>query len=360
MAKSKLNNIQDIHYLRKKPSFFFDFVLSFGEFFYSIVINTKNFLYQKNILKEKQAPAYIICVGNLTTGGVGKTPIVAHIANKLSKNKPVAVISRGYGAQISNKNPLVIKDFKGIKFKDGTQCGDEPFQLAQKTNNGVVVITCADRKKSSDHAVVKYGVQTIIMDDGFSNRKLKKDKSIIVVDSKMRFGNEHLLPRGPLREPISELKRADEIILVDKGDDNIEDAINWIKQFKKPAKLCTMKPKRIYNIKTKAEVIFNKPLNTNDNEAYKPKAIAFCAIGQPEQFFDFAKEFYDVVETVAFNDHNKYDKNDIKYLTTLAEENEVSIFITTQKDATKLSCLVENISDYSFNVLELDESIEDI
>jgi tetraacyldisaccharide 4'-kinase len=198
------------------------------------------------------------------------------------------------------------------------------------------------------------------MDDGFSNRKIKKNKTIIVIDSKMRFGNEHLLPMGPLREPVEQIKRADEIILTDKGDEKIDEAILWAKDFKKPLKICTMKPKRIYNIKTKADVIFNKPLNTNIDENYKPKAIAFCAIGQPNQFFDFAKEYYDIVETMSFQDHHKYTLSDIKRLTLLADVNNVNIFITTQKDETKLTSLVSAQTGYSFNVLELVEELKEI
>ena len=215
MAKNFKNNFQEIHYSRKKPSFLLGSVLNVAEFGYKTIINFKNFLYDIKLLKEPKVGAYVICVGNLTTGGVGKTPIVTTLANELSKSKKVAIISRGYGAKISNKNPTVIKDSYGLKFENGLLCGDEPFQTAKKVSNNVVVITCSNRKKAAEFAIVKYGIDTIILDDGFSNRKIKKDKTIIVIDSKMRFGNNHLLPCGPLREPISEIKRANEIIIVD-------------------------------------------------------------------------------------------------------------------------------------------------
>ena len=224
MKRNIKTNFQDIHYLRQKPNFALNNLLKIGEFFYKNVINFKNFLYEKNFLTEKEVAAYVICVGNLTTGGVGKTPIVANLANEISKNKKVAIISRGYGAKLSNKTPNIIKDNKGIKFKDGSICGDEPFQLAKKVGDNVVVITSKDRIKACELAIVKYGAEVVILDDGFSNRAIKKDKIILVVDSKMRFGNNHLLPLGPLREPIKEIKRADEIILVNKGDeDNAEE-----------------------------------------------------------------------------------------------------------------------------------------
>ena len=348
MADTLKTYFQEIHYSRKKPNLFLTFFLSIAEFFYKSAINIKNTLYKIGILKEKKTNTFVVCVGNLTTGGVGKTPIVIDLANKLSKEKKVAIISRGYGAKLSNKEPNVIKDYGGLKFENGLLCGDEPFQIAKKVNNNVVVITCQNRKKAIDFALIKYGIDIAILDDGFSNRKVKKDKTILVIDSKMRFGNGHLLPFGPLREPISELKRADELILVNKGDENLDEAIVWTKNFNKPAKLCQMKPGRIYNSQTGADVKINEK-----------HAIAFCAIGQPKQFFDFAKEYYEIYPII-FEDHHKYTKSDINKLIKIAQEKDCTTFITTQKDETKLSELIKNLNGYSFNVLELEVSIEDI
>ena len=348
MANNFKSDFQDIHYLRKKPSFFLKCGLSFAEFGYKTIINVKNLFYEIGLCREAKVGIQVICVGNLTTGGVGKTPIVIELANDLSQKRKVAIVSRGYGAKISNKNPNIIKDNKGLKYNDGTECGDEPFQIAKKVKQDVVVITCANRKKAIELAIVKYGINTVILDDGFSNRKVKKDKTILAIDSKMRFGNEHLLPYGPLREPIKEIKRANEIVLVDKGDENLEDAINWTKKFNKPISICKMQPKRIYNLQSGADVKLNKE-----------RAVAFCAIGQPEQFFDFAREFYEIIP-VKFDDHHKYLKSDIQDLIKLAKENNVKTFITTQKDETKLKELVKNISNYSFNVLELKIEIKKI
>jgi len=348
MAKNFKSDFQEIHYSRKKPSFFLKIGLIIAEFGYKTIINTKNFLYDIGFCREAKTGIQVFCVGNLTTGGVGKTPIVIELANELSKNRKVAIISRGYGSKISNKNPNVIKDNKGLKFFDGTQCGDEPFQIAKKAKQDVVVITCANRKKALELAIVKYGVNTAILDDGFSNRQLKKDKIILAIDSKMRFGNNHLLPYGPLREPLSQIKRADEIILVDKADENLSSAIDWAKKFNKPLSVCKMQPKRIYNLQSGADVKLNKE-----------RAVAFCAIGQPEQFFNFARNFYEIIP-VKFDDHHKYTKTDIEELLKIAQRNEITTFITTQKDETKLSELVQNISNYSFNVLELKVEIEKI
>lgn len=323
-------------------------ILKICESLYGLVINFKNRLYKSGFLKESKTYAYVICVGNLTTGGVGKTPIVISLANSFGQEKKVAIISRGYKAKISNKYPTVIKDYEGLKFQDGSLCGDEPFQVAKKTKDNITVITCADRKKAIEFAIEKYGIDTVILDDGFSNRKIKKDKTILAIDSKMRFGNNHLLPLGPLREPVDEIERADEIILVNKGDKNIEDAILWAERFKKPLSLCRMRPYRVYNFQTGANIKKNHK-----------KAVAFCAIGQPEQFFDFAKEFYDIIPVI-FEDHHKYTKADIDKLIKIAKQNNTQNFITTQKDESKLIELTKNYTGYTFCTLELDIEIKKI
>ncbi len=341
MANFKLY-FQNIHYLKTRPNGFLDSVLMIAEFFYSIVINFKNILYDFKILSEKKVGAFVICVGNLTTGGVGKTPVVMNLA---SNYPDCCIISRGYGAKISNKEPVVIKDADKIYFNDGTQCGDEVYQLAKNTPASTCVIICSDRYKAAKFAIEKYNIKTIILDDGFSNRKLKKDKTFLLIDSKMRFGNGRLLPRGPMREPQKEIKRASEIIIVNKADNDIKSAVSWAKMYNKPVKLCNMTPKRIYNIQTQSPV---KP---------KGKAIAFCAIGQPEQFYNFAKQFYEVKETFSFEDHYKYDICDIEHLIQIAKKYGANSLITTQKDEAKIINIVKDIKDYNFNVLELENEI---
>ena len=332
---------QDIHYSRVKAGALLKMCLYAAEFFYGKAVSLKNLLYKKNILKEKNVDAYVICVGNLTTGGVGKTPITISLANKYSEEKKVAVVSRGYGSKLDTKNPQIIKDLEGIKFQNG----------ARKTEKNISVIICKDRYKACKLAIEKYNSEIIIMDDGFSNRKVKKDKTILVFDSEMKFGNGHMLPAGPLREDKKEIARCDEIYLVNKGNDDIENSINEFKQYSKKISICNMKPKRIYNALTNAEV------KTNTEE--KTRAIAFCAIGQPVQFFDFLKDYYDIISYV-FSDHHKYTAGDINSLIKLANKNHTSTLITTQKDETKIKKLITNCVGYSFNILELENEIKEI
>ena len=340
---------QDIHYKRIKPNILIKAILALGEVFYKIAICSKNFLYEIGFLKEHDCGAYVICVGNLTTGGVGKTPVVQHLANELSKGKRVAIISRGYGSKLDSRKVNIIKSKGRIRYKNGSICGDEVYQLAKNTFPTVVIMTCADRLKAARAAISRNKADIIILDDGFSNRKLKKDISLILIDSKMRLGNEHLLPLGPLREPMSEIKRANEIILVDKGDKNFDEALSWVKsKFLVPLRVCKMLPDKIYNIQTRAQIVPTK------------SAIAFCAIGQSEQFFDFARQYYSLKEEVRFIDHYQYTSKDIEKLIKLAKKHNIHTFITTQKDEAKIKALVGDIKDYTFCVLELKSVIEDL
>lgn len=336
---------QDIHYKKIKPPALLDFALNIAEFFYGIIINFKNILYNFKILTENEVDAEVICIGNLTTGGVGKTPIVMDIA---CKNPDCCIISRGYKANISNKNPIVIKDKDKIYFNDGRLCGDEVFQLAKNTPKNTTIIICADRYKAAKYAIENYGIKKIILDDGFSNRKLKKDRIILLIDSKIRFGNGHLLPKGPLREPQKEIKRASEIVLVNKDDDDIKSAVSWAQLFQKPVSVCNMTPKRIYNIQTHASIVA------------KGDAIAFCAIGQSERFFEYAKKYYDIKQTIAFEDHYKYSIYDMYHLVEIAKKYNTHTLVTTQKDESKITNLIKDIKDFNFNVLELKSEMVEV
>lgn len=347
------NYFQNIHYNNIKAPFILKGLLLAAEFFYKNIINFKNNLYEKNILKEKKTSVYVICIGNLTTGGVGKTPIVAEFAKELSKENKVAIVQRGYKSKIKSKTPVVIKDYNSVKFKDGTLCGDEAYELSEKIPDNVVLVTSSDRYKAVNFLKEKFDTDIVILDDGFSNRKIQKNRTILVIDSKMRFGNNHLLPYGPLREPIDEIKRADEIIVSDKGDKdfdkNLEKLKNIINNPDLKISRCKMTADKIYNIQTKADIIVDRK--------NKKRIIAFCAIGQPNQFLDYLKDFYEVIYFKPFDDHHSYTKNDIKKLIQKAKELKVNSFITTQKDEAKIKNILPS-TGYNFNVLELKHIIE--
>ncbi len=301
--------ITKLHYDKSAKSIF---LLDFASFFYGIGSGLKNLLYDKKILKPKKVNAFVISVGNITTGGVGKTPVVSEIAKYIGEK--TAIISRGYGGKLDNKNINVISDGKKIYY-DAKLAGDEPFWLAENTK-GTIVITCKNRYEGAKYAVEKFGVKTIILDDGFQHRKLHRDLDIVLMDSKMGFGNEKLLPAGPLREGMEAFSRIDKLVVVSKDIDHSRAeklAKIMVKKMKVPTFVCRTEPDYVYNIQN------NKKL------AEGTEVTAISAIGQPEQFYAFLKD-YNVKQTKSFDDHHSYTEDEIPQGT----------IITTEKDAVKM------------------------
>lgn len=294
----------------------------------------KNKLYDKNILKPKKVDAFVISVGNFTTGGVGKTPVVAELAkyfvNKEESNLQaslndnnkvkVAIVSRGYGGKLDNKQVNVISDGINLYHK-ADMAGDEPYWLAVNLNM-CAVLTCSNRYKACKYAIEKLRVKTIILDDGFQHRKLHRDLNIVLVDSEKMFGNENLLPAGPLREGMEGFNRVDKLVVVSK---NIEHkrAEKFARIMEKKQRVqtlvCKIEPDYVYNIITGEHLEANEEIT------------ALSAIGQPEQFYKFLEPSYKIKEKITFDDHHQYTPEDIKNI----EGN----IVTTEKDAVKLSLL---------------------
>lgn len=296
--------------------------------FYSIVINFKNFLYKVGVLKEKKAKPKVICIGNLTTGGVGKTPVVIEFCKYFSGcGKKTASLSRGYGGKLKGIN--VIKDFKNILINDPVLSGDEVQLIAKSSTaeNNFACLTSSDRLKGANYAADTLGAEIIVMDDGFSNRKIKKDLTVLLFDVEKFIGNGFLLPLGPLREPLNQIKRADCIILINKNStapcENIQKFLE--EKFKKPVFISKFKADYFYDIKT------DKAIDIKDIS----DIFAFCAIGSPSQFYNYLKPF-NLLDTKNFDDHYSYTKADIKDIADKAQKTGAKYIITTEKDAVKI------------------------
>lgn len=311
------SEITKIHYNENSKSWLIP-ILEFFAFFYEKITFVRNFCYDINFLKSKKVNAYVISVGNLTTGGVGKTPVVAELANYfLKQEKNVAIISRGYGGKLSSKKVNVISN--GLKiFYNAQQAGDEPYWFAENLS-GVNVLTCSNRVKAADYAVKNLGVDVIILDDAFQHRKIQRDLNLVLIDSEKLLGNKKHLPAGPLREDIEGLKRADKVIIVNKSSQKVEkDVLSKVfKSFEEDKTfVCNVVPSYTYNIKT-LEVL---PL--------KADVFGLCAIGQPEQFYNFLKQKFNLLDTITFDDHHSYTYNEVSRLK--------GNIVTTEKDAVKL------------------------
>ena len=311
--------ITKLHYDKNPKGLFFNF-LKIISYFYGIGANAKNFLYNKKILKAKKVNAFVISVGNFTTGGVGKTPVVAQIAKYfVEKEERIAIISRGYGGKLDNKKVNVISDGINLYHK-ADMAGDEPYWLAVNLNM-CAVLTCSNRYKACKYAVEKLGVTKIILDDGFQHRKLHRDLDIVLIDSEKIFGNEQLLPAGPLREK-PDFKRINKLIIVSKNIEH-EKAEKLARIFEKKQNVKT------FVCKTEPDYIYN--IITGEHLEKGSEITAISAIGQPEQFYKFLESDYKIKEKITFDDHHQYSINDIEKI--------YGTIVTTEKDAVKLALL---------------------
>ncbi len=331
--------ITKIHYNKNSKGFLFN-LLKFCSLFYGLASGLKNYLYDNGILKPKKVDAYVISVGNFTTGGVGKTPVVAEIAKYfIKKGEKPAIISRGYGGKLNNKIVHVISDRINLYYK-ADMAGDEPYWLAVNLD-GCAVLTCSSRYKAAKYAVEQLGCTKIILDDGFQHRKLHRDLDIVLADSEKMFGNENLLPAGPLREGTEGFKRLDKLVIVSKNKDHSRaEKLAKIISKKQGVKtiICKTEPDYVYNI------ISGEHLEKGS------EVTALSAIGQPEQFYNFLEGDYVIKDKITFDDHHQYSLNDI--------ENISGNIVTTEKDAVKLALL--NKSNIYALKLKTNVPVEDI
>ena len=331
--------ITKLHYDKKAKGLFID-MLEFFSIFYGFVSRMRNKFYDMGLLKQIKVDALVISVGNITTGGVGKTPLVAKLAQHfINKDEKVAVITRGYGGKLSNKKVNLISDGV-IIYYDAIDAGDEAYWHA--VNNPLsCVITCKDRVKAAKYAIDSLGCSVIILDDGFQHRRIARDIDIVLVDSELGFGNEKLLPAGPLREGKEAFDRIDRLVIVNKGE-NSEKAEKYAKIMNKKMGIksfvCNSVPDYIYNI-------------VSDERLASGEAItALCAIGQPEQFFRFLEGKYEIISKIAYDDHHLYKKSEIDSIK--------GTIVTTEKDAVKLQAF--NRKDIYAMKLKVDIDIESL
>lgn len=315
--------------------------LFFASIFYYLGICFKNFLYKIGVLKEISVKAKVICIGNLTTGGVGKTPVTIEFCKALSKKCRVSSLSRGYRGKLKGAN--VIRDFQGILINNPELTGDEVQLIANSAGGeeNFAVVTSSNRLLGANKVIEELGADVIVMDDGFSNRKVKKDLSLLLFDVKRFIGNGIVLPFGPLREPVAEIKRVDGVILIDKegsNPDKKEALADFIEsKLKKQVFFADFKPDYFYDIKTGAKV----------DKAEITYAFAFSGIGQPEGFYNYLSnelDGFNLSAVMSFDDHHRYTKEDMQNICVAARKRGAKYLVTTEKDAAKVLGLTEDVS----------------
>lgn len=325
----------DWSFIHKNSGFsFYTPFLAIMSFLYGIGVRAR-LLSLKN--RGKRLPGFVMSIGNLTAGGTGKTPAVlmlAEWAKDMGYN--AAVISRGYGGSYSDASE-VVTDGKEVLVSPNIS-GDEPWLMANKLE-GIPVIVSKDRYTGGSRAHKSFGSNFFILDDGFQHISLKRDMDIVLLDTKNPFGNGHLLPWGPLREPLSGLKRADAFIFTRSG--NLSPVHNESYFGNKPKYSSDHRPDRI--------ILPGAGKTYDPSFINKKRVIAFSGIADPESFKEILLNLgADIVSFRAFGDHYTYSERDISMLLEDQKALGGELLITTEKDWVRIGDRVSSAESFAF------------
>jgi tetraacyldisaccharide 4'-kinase len=285
-------------------------------------------LYQRGFFKTRQLPCRVLSVGNITLGGTGKTPLVAALAKELlQRGMHVGILSRGYRG-LKEKTGGVLSDGTRI-YLTHAEAGDEPFMLATMLSQ-VPVLVGKRRYEMGIHASEKFGVNVLILDDGFQHVRVKRDVDIVLIDTRRGFGNGRLFPGGPLREPLRCLRRASLLVLTKTESSQPLDELEAVLRSYAPAvPLYHSRYRPVSLLEVASGKIFPPEF------VHEKRILAFAGIADPGYFVHVLKGLEaDIVRTVPFPDHYQYTPEDMSTLG--AYRNTVDFYVTTEKDYVKL------------------------
>ncbi|HTB83988.1 MAG TPA: tetraacyldisaccharide 4'-kinase [Candidatus Sulfotelmatobacter sp.] len=311
---------------------------------YFIAVKVHLGLINARILRDKTLGVQVIAIGNLTVGGTGKTPVVEKFARELQNaGRKVAILSRGYRSRpapihrrLINKillredqtPPRIVSDGKSLLL-DSELAGDEPYMLASNLKD-VVVLVDKDRVKSGRYAIEKYGCDTLLLDDGFQYWRLRgRRHDVVLIDRQQPFGNEHLFPRGTLREPHSHLARA-HTIFITKSDGKTAELRERINRLNSTAAVIECVHQPLY-----FEDVFTGERHSLEILQGK-KVASLSGIAQPESFEQsLGKLGGELVYAKRFADHHRFSQQEILNAINRAKKRQADIIVTTQKDAVR-------------------------
>jgi len=299
--------------------------------FYSALMKAREKLYRAGIFRQHSLPVPVLSLGNLVLGGTGKTPTVKHVAELLLRHgyRP-AIVSRGYGGK-SKKAVTVVSDCKTV-LSSPALAGDEPYMLA-KSLPGVPVCTGRRRLAPCRLAIDQFQADVIILDDGFQHLSVKRDLDIVLFDGSVLAGNSRVFPAGPLREPVSALKRCQAFLLTGKNSENSTRVGSF-------ADLLHQRfPDRpVFTSSIKA-VLF-APDGTPSQDHVSRKFFGFCGIANPSRFKNSLTGLgLDLVSFRPLKDHTPYSQTLVTNLCKKALSCGAANLVTTEKDFVKLNGL---------------------
>lgn len=310
------------------------------------LVRLRMWLYRERLFHDTPLGCKVVVVGNLTVGGTGKTPVVMKMARVLSqRGRRVAILSRGYKGRSDSParrfwrwltqgrrpDPLVVSDGKAV-LVGPEEAGDEPYMMARNlADAGVVVIVDRDRVEGGRFALRRFGVDTILLDDGLQYLPLHGQINLLLVDRHNPFGNRRMLPRGILREPVANLSRGT-YIFVTKCDGPVPAELEAeIRRHNPKAEIiaCAHRPREYVEV--------DGPGRFPLDHLRGRRVMAFSGIATPERFESTLRELgAELVANRRFLDHHAFAEEDLDEILERALRAKAEFIVTTEKDAVRL------------------------
>ena len=307
-------------------------------------VQTRLWLYRNSLFKQRHPGVLVISVGNLTVGGTGKTPVVERLARALKDGgRRVAILSRGYKAKkppllrrlqrkwlgLEKNKSRIVHDGRKLLL-DSRFAGDEPFMLARSLRD-VPVIVDKDRVRAALRAVRDLGCDVLILDDGMQYLTLGRRVEIVLIDCQAPFGNHHLLPRGTLREPPVNLRRARYILLTKSGGESQEPLVHEIRRHNRTADIIETTHRALY-LQNLSDEKDRRPLSFLTGKYIG----AISGIARPESFEEKLTALgAELVITKRFADHHRFSDEELRDFVQRAIRRDLDLIVTTEKDSVR-------------------------
>lgn len=284
---------------------------------YIAVVKIRHKLFDWGVLKSRKFATPTICVGNITVGGSGKTPIVELLIDELSRDCNVALLSRGYGRSTRGYVEASVES-------DYLDVGDEPLQIKRKFPHCRVVV-CERRVRAIEMIEqMTPKIDVIVMDDGFQHRYVEPSFNIVVIDSTRPVTEDYPMPMGSLRDCRSALRRADMFVVT-------KCSRNFPQQMRGQLAKYGSQPVIFTRIANGVPIsVFGGSQLSN---SAKLRVVALSGIGNPTPFVEKLQKRYNVVEVLSYGDHYSYRNRDLVHLERLIDDD--TVIVTTEKDSVK-------------------------
>lgn len=289
-------------------------------------VRIRDLAYRFGIFRRHAAEVPVVSVGNLTVGGTGKTPFALWLADRLaSRGFRPAIVTRGYGGAL--KGRVVTVGTGSVASQDVSEVGDEAVLLAERA--GVPVVCGADRVAAVREAVAAHEIDLVVLDDGFQHRRLRRCLDIVLVDGRAGFGNGSLLPGGPLREPVSALRRAGAVVVTKTADLGEIGARIQALVPDVPVLSAAFVPASVIHSEEGKTVA--RPLGVIVGR----KIVTVSAIADPTSFYELLGELeVQPVDVLEYPDHHVFDQADWQQISKVAHA--ADLIVCTEKDLVKL------------------------